>query len=164
MHDAPWTVHELLGQLRLALAGLPLPADPRVRRQPDLRVFRYYVARGLVDRPLHLRGRIGLYGPRHLHQLLAIRRLQAQGSTLHEIHQRLRELDEPELARLASAPPMRPPTSPSDHGILALADGVSLRFEGAELTSPSERRRLRRLAQPLLRRVAALGRRAEEST
>jgi DNA-binding transcriptional MerR regulator len=54
-----------------------------------MRTIRYYTTLGLIDRPAQMRGRTALYGPRHLLQLVAIKRLQARGFTLAEVQQRL---------------------------------------------------------------------------
>jgi DNA-binding transcriptional MerR regulator len=64
-------------------------ADGRVRDVPDMRTIRYYTTLGLLDRPAQMRGRTALYGLRHLLQLVAVKRLQAQGLTLAEVQQRL---------------------------------------------------------------------------
>src|SRR5438105_8779098 len=105
MSDAPaqlWTIDELGTQAALALsvdyAGSP---DGRVREVPDRRTIRYYTTLGILDRPAEMRGRTAYYGPRHLLQLLAIKRLQGMGRSLSEIQQALLGLDEAELRRLA---------------------------------------------------------------
>jgi DNA-binding transcriptional MerR regulator len=82
---------ELVERVRQALQGENLegeyPGAPngRVRDVPDRRAIRWYTTIGLVDRPLGMRGRTALYGPRHLQQLVAIKRWQAQGRSLAEI-------------------------------------------------------------------------------
>ena len=50
----------------------------RVRAVPDRRAIRWYTTIGLIDRPVAHRGRTALYGPRHLLQLVAVKRLQAR--------------------------------------------------------------------------------------
>ncbi|GIE95000.1 MerR family transcriptional regulator [Paractinoplanes rishiriensis] len=86
-----WTLEELVERVREALAGEALageyPGAPngRVRDVPDRRAIRWYTTIGLVDRPLGMRGRTALYGPRHLQQLVAIKRLQAVGRSLAQI-------------------------------------------------------------------------------
>lgn len=115
---ALWTLDELV-----QLAGQALsvdydgPPSARVRDVPDRRSVRWYVTRGLVDRPA-TSGRNALYGRRHLLQLVAIKRLQAQGRSLAEIQAELtgatdRTLDQ--LARLdpglPTAAPLNPPTT-----------------------------------------------------
>ena len=75
----------------------------RVREVPDARVIRYYGTLGLVDRPL-LEGRTALYGPRHLEQIVAIKRLQADGHPLSEVQRRLHGVTDRELARIARLP------------------------------------------------------------
>jgi len=61
----------------------------RVTDRPDERTIRYYATIGLLDRASGNRGRTSLYGERHLLQLVAIKRRQAQGRTLAEIQTEL---------------------------------------------------------------------------
>ena len=71
---------ELVERVRQALAEeYPGAPNGRVRDLPDRRAIRWYTATGLVDRPAGLRGRTALYGPRHLLQIVAVKRRQAQG-------------------------------------------------------------------------------------
>ncbi|MEU4237673.1 MerR family transcriptional regulator [Actinoplanes sp. NPDC026619] len=77
---------ELVERVRQALeAEYPGAPNGRVRDVPDRRAIRWYTTIGLVDRPLGMRGRTALYGPRHLQQLVAIKRWQAEGRSLAEI-------------------------------------------------------------------------------
>src|SRR5438132_5850914 len=90
--DPLWTLDQLGARVALALAvDYAGQASGRVRDVPDRRTIRYYVTLGLVDRPLAVpgRGRTAFYGRRHLLQLLAIKRLQAQGLSLAEVQDRL---------------------------------------------------------------------------
>ncbi len=74
---------ELVERVREALAAeYPGAPNGRVRDVPDRRAIRWYTTIGLVDRPLGMRGRTALYGPRHLLQLVAIKRRQAEGRSL----------------------------------------------------------------------------------
>jgi DNA-binding transcriptional MerR regulator len=108
MPDDPtfWTIHELGDRVAESLAsdyeGVP---SGRVRDVPDLRTIRYYTTLGLLDRPAALRGRTALYGRRHLLQLLAIKRLQAQGLSLAAIQRRLIGLSDSALGEVAQLPP-----------------------------------------------------------
>ena len=86
-----WTIEQLTTQ-----ATAELTADEgakqssgRVREAPDVRTLRYYTTLGLLDRPSFFRGRTGYYGRRHLLQILAIKKLQAQRLPLAEIQRRL---------------------------------------------------------------------------
>ncbi|GAA2893250.1 MerR family transcriptional regulator [Actinoplanes cyaneus] len=101
-----WTMEELIDRVRQALAaeysGAP---NGRVRDLPDRRSIRWYSTIGLVDRPLGTRGRAALYGPRHLLQLVAIKRLQAAGQTLAEIQAGLAGASQEVLTDLARVPP-----------------------------------------------------------
>jgi hypothetical protein len=77
---------ELVERVREALAAeYPGAPNGRVRDVPDRRAIRWYTTIGLVDRPLGMRGRTALYGPRHLQQLVAIKRAQADGQSLAQI-------------------------------------------------------------------------------
>jgi hypothetical protein len=100
-----WTMEELVDRVRTALtaeySGAP---NGRVRDLPDRRSIRWYSTIGLVDRPLGTRGRNALYGPRHLLQLVAIKRLQAAGRTLAEIQAELGGAPEEALAEIARVP------------------------------------------------------------
>ncbi|SNY49100.1 MerR family transcriptional regulator [Paractinoplanes atraurantiacus] len=81
-----WTIDELVERVREALAAeYPGAPNARVRSLPDRRAIRWYTTIGLVDKPLGMRGRTALYGPRHLQQLVAIKRRQAQGQSLAQI-------------------------------------------------------------------------------
>jgi DNA-binding transcriptional MerR regulator len=101
-HEALWTLDELCEQASQALArDAPGTLDGRVREVPDCRTLRYYTTLGLLDRPAEMRGRTAYYGQKHLWQLLAIKRLQAQGSSLAQIQQALLGLSDEELRRLA---------------------------------------------------------------
>ena len=77
-----WTIEELGDRVALELGGQSYDGVPsgRVRDVPDLRTIRYYTTLGLLDRAAAMRGRTALYGPRHLLQLVLIKRLQARGT------------------------------------------------------------------------------------
>jgi DNA-binding transcriptional MerR regulator len=100
-----WTMDELVERVRLALsaeyAGAP---NGRVRDLPDRRAIRWYTTTGLVDRPAGMRGRTALYGRRHLLQLVALKRRQAQGRTLAEIQAELAGATDEALAGVARVP------------------------------------------------------------
>jgi DNA-binding transcriptional MerR regulator len=122
MTDAPlWTLDELVQLARQALAvDYDGPPSARVRDLPDRRLVRWYVTRGLVDRPAATNGRNALYGRRHLLQLVAIKRRQAQGLSLAQIQGELAGATDPALeqaARLAmSLPSATDPTGTDPTG------------------------------------------------
>jgi hypothetical protein len=94
---------ELVGDaLAVDYRGAP---TGRVRDVPDRRVIRWYVTRGLVDRPVASRGRTALYGHRHLLQLVAIKRRQADGRSLAEIQAELTGVTDDVLAEIARLTP-----------------------------------------------------------
>jgi DNA-binding transcriptional MerR regulator len=102
-----WTIDELGERVALALGGPGYEGVPsgRVRDVPDLRTIRYYTTLGLLDRPAAMRGRTALYGPRHVLQLVAIKRLQAQGLSLAAVQERVVGLSDAALKRLTAAEP-----------------------------------------------------------
>ncbi len=100
-----WTLDELVERARAALAAeYPGAPNGRVRDLPDRRSIRWYAQTGLVDRPAGLRGRTALYGPRHLLQLVALKRRQAGGLTLAQIQAELTGATDAELAEIARVP------------------------------------------------------------
>lgn len=102
--ETTWTLEELGERVKDALAtDYVAPGSARVRAVPDARTIRYYTTLGLVDRP-ELQGRTALYGERHLLQLVAIKRLQADGLTLGQVQERLAGLPEAALRGLAKLP------------------------------------------------------------
>ena len=99
--DAPWTLAELVAEVARALPDDLEPPNGQVRALPDERAVRYYTTLGLLDRPAAMRGRTALYGRRHLAQVVAIKRLQAQGKSLADIQGLLTALDDAALATIA---------------------------------------------------------------
>lgn len=98
-------IHELVRLAEMALDATGSAAvSGRVREVPDVRTLRYYTTIGLLDRPCEMRGRTAFYGRRHVWQLVAIKRLQAQGLSLSDVQQRLIGIENRELSRLATLP------------------------------------------------------------
>jgi hypothetical protein len=96
---------ELVDRVREALEGEYSGApNGRVRDVPDRRAIRWYTTIGLVDRPLGMRGRTALYGPRHLQQLVAIKRWQADGRSLAQIQADFARLTPDGLADASRVP------------------------------------------------------------
>ena len=143
MEEPRWTLDELTERVGAALA-VDYPGQPsgRVRDLPDRRAIRWYTTIGLVDRPVAHRGRTALYGPRHLLQLAAVKRLQARGLPLVAIQQELAGATDAQLARVARLPAATPGPSAAT---AAAADGGT----------PSSRVPARPAAPVAARRVAA---------
>ena len=141
---SPWTIAELTARVAAALAEDVGPDNRRIRAVPDERAIRYYTTLGLLDRPA-LTGRTAFYGPRHLAQLVAIKRAQAAGQSLAEIQRDLPTLDDATLAArsgVALAPAPRPanrrdfwraapapPPPPAAPAPSATASAVAIRTE-----------------------------------
>ena len=108
--SATWTIDRLA---RLAAAVLaagtpaqPVPTQPngRIREVPDVRTIRWYTSIGLLGRPAAMRGRTAFYGRSHLAQLVAIKRLQAEGLTVAAVQERLLGADESAVEAIAGLP------------------------------------------------------------
>jgi DNA-binding transcriptional MerR regulator len=100
-----WTLDELVAKAAELLSVSSVEqGSGRVRETPDRRTVRYYTTLGLLDRPAEFRGRVGLYGARHLWQLMAIKRLQSRGEPLQGVQQRLLNATDAELRRVAAPP------------------------------------------------------------
>ncbi|BCW95288.1 MAG: helix-turn-helix domain-containing protein [Fimbriimonadales bacterium] len=151
---------------------------------PNLRTVRYYTTLGLLDRPI-MRGRVAYYTRRHLAQLVAIKRLQAEGLSLVEIQQRLYGLTDDALARVArlpeslDAPAETPPASARRRRrfwsalpappeatrtpavqtwqVLTLAPGVELSLQLEQPLDPQAIAQIQRAATPLMRVLNELG-------
>jgi DNA-binding transcriptional MerR regulator len=101
MTDELWTIEQLPDRVAELLAeDYAGQQNGRVRELPNGRTIRWYTTIGLVDRPIS-RGRTALYGPRHVLQLAAVKRLQAAGRTLAEIQRELLGVTDGRLAQLA---------------------------------------------------------------
>jgi DNA-binding transcriptional MerR regulator len=97
-----WTIDELALRAADTLAADRVaPPNGRVTGVPDRRLIRWYATIGLLDRPLRTGGRVARYGPRHLLQLVAIKRRQAQGRSLTEIQAELAGATDATLRRVA---------------------------------------------------------------
>ncbi|MFD9941788.1 helix-turn-helix domain-containing protein [Nonomuraea sp. NPDC059023] len=84
-----WTIGELAERAADALRPGLQRANGRIREVPGERLIRWYTTIGLVDPPLTRRGRLAQYGRRHLLQVVAVKRLQAEGHSIAEIQTRL---------------------------------------------------------------------------
>ncbi len=101
MADGLITIEALGEAVRAALEGEDAPTNGQIRAVPDVRTIRYYTTLGLLDRPAEMRGRTALYGPKHVLQLLAVKRLQSEGLSLAEIQEQLTGLSEAKLRGVA---------------------------------------------------------------
>ncbi|MCW2647910.1 MAG: hypothetical protein JWP07_4019 [Pseudonocardiales bacterium] len=100
------TIGELAATAAAAVAAADVRgANRRVTDLPDERTIRWYSTIGLLDRPTGNRGRTALYGERHVLQLVAIKRRQAEGRTLAEIQAELVGATDRTLRRIADVPP-----------------------------------------------------------
>ncbi len=98
--EQTWTIEDLVAESKTRLEALPPPKNGQVRAVPDERTVRYYATLGLLDRPAAMRGRTALYGPRHLAQIVAIKRMQSAGHSLADIQQMWSTLDDATLTRV----------------------------------------------------------------
>jgi DNA-binding transcriptional MerR regulator len=113
MTQAIWTLDELTDRVGAALSvGYDGQPSGRVRHLPDRRAIRCYPTTGGGDGPAAPGGRTAMYGPRHLLQLVAIKRLQAQGLSLVAIQAELAGATDTQLARVAQVPQAAAPDAP----------------------------------------------------
>ncbi|MBI4858833.1 MAG: MerR family transcriptional regulator [Candidatus Riflebacteria bacterium] len=99
-----WRLAELVDWTLRIRPVETLGESRRVRWVPNERLVRYYTTLGLVDRPVEMRGRTAFYGTRHLLQLLAIKQMQVQGTSLRTIQERLTGLSDASLRGVAALP------------------------------------------------------------
>ena len=112
------------------------------------RTVRYYIQVGLVDRP-HGETRAARYGPRHVEQLLSIRKWTAAGLSLERIRELLHGAEPP------VAPRPRGPGTVEVWSHLVVADGVELTVEpGRAQLSPEALRQFLRDVGAAYARVA----------
>jgi DNA-binding transcriptional MerR regulator len=110
----PWTIGELAERAADVL-GTDSQVSGRVRDVPNERLIRWYATIGLVDPPITRRGRIALYGRRHLLQLVAIKRRQAAGLSIAAIQAELAGATDAALQAIARLPGTETPaTEPPD--------------------------------------------------
>lgn len=117
------TLKELVAWAATLLAEQDLDqASGRVSETPSTRTIRYYAKHALLDRPADWRGRAALYSMKHLLQIVAIKRMQSNGLTLEQIHDRMLGLDEDDLRQLADLDSTSPPPPPTPSPAPARAD------------------------------------------
>jgi MerR HTH family regulatory protein len=124
--EPAWTLDQLIREVERVLVNQgPAQLNRLVREIPSERTIRFYTTEGLIDEPTGMRGHMALYGRRHLLQLVAIKRLQAEGASLEQIRQRQpRRLSTPALERLARGRAQAPPVAESE-ACLTIADSVA---------------------------------------
>ncbi len=81
------------------LISLVVPEQPsdRVTEILNERTLRYYIAEGLIDRPLGKEGTAALYGYRHLLQILAVKLLQESFLPIRRIKEILADKSNEEM-------------------------------------------------------------------
>ncbi|MCP9981963.1 MerR family transcriptional regulator [Actinomadura madurae] len=144
--ERTWTIGELAEDAAAALAADgSAQASGRVRDLPNERLIRWYTTIGLVDPPLGRRGRTSLYGPRHLLQLVAVKRRQAAGRSIAEIQLELAGATNTTLAQIAALPTPLAPTPPMDSpgsvrptGSSGSARSVGRRLEPARIAGADD--------------------------
>ena len=108
--------------------------DLAARAELPARTVRYYIQLGLVDRPVGV-GKGAHYTPRHLEQLLHIRKWQLAGLSLERIGELLRQGEPGADRRVASIDDRPIPPAPRRPGTvelwshLVVAEGVEVVLE-----------------------------------
>lgn len=98
-----WTIGELAERAADLLGSEPR-VNGRVREVPNERLIRWYTTIGLLDPPAARRGRLALYNRRHLLQLVAVKRRQAEGLSIAAIQAELAGATDAMLQRIAGLP------------------------------------------------------------
>lgn len=117
-----WTIGELAERASAALTPTA-QLNGRVRDMPNERLIRWYSTIGLLDPPSARRGRVAMYGRRHLLQIVAVKRRQSDGRTIAEIQAELAGATDQTLESIARLPehtpehvPEHPPAPPAETG------------------------------------------------
>ncbi|MFD1937922.1 MerR family transcriptional regulator [Nonomuraea mangrovi] len=134
-----WTIGELARHAAGELRTSGQQVNGRVREVPSERLIRWYATIGLLDPPLTRRGRVALYGRRHLLQLVAIKRMQADGASIAEIQAALTGATDAMLAhaaRLPVPPPTADPSPPAPSPPAISPQAESLHAESPHAESP----------------------------
>lgn len=177
-----WTIDDLVAEAKARLEALPPPKNGQVRAVPDERTVRYYGTIGLLDAPTSYRGRTALYSPRHLAQIVAIKRMQSAGHSLADIQQLWPTLDDATLTRVtgvelpvkekarparrdfwkqevAATPAPAPHTASPAELRIELAPGsyIVVGIPDGTTISPADIRALREAAAPLVTELAQRG-------
>jgi DNA-binding transcriptional MerR regulator len=137
-----WTLTELAARASEALAAEPGRVNGRVQEVPNERLIRWYTTIGLVDPPLSRRGRIALYGPRHLLQIVAVKRRQAAGLTIAEIQAELAGAPDTVLQQISGLEVHLPDTaepSPTRSRFWAAAQNTPVAARAAGAADPALR-------------------------
>jgi hypothetical protein len=138
--DGAWAISELAELAGAALADDPVRVNGRVRELPNERLIRWYTTIGLLDPPLARRGRTALYGPRHLLQLVAVKRRQAAGLAIAQIQAELTGATDAMLRDIARLPETVPSGAHGAPGDLHDADATTLATAPATTPGSSVRR------------------------
>ena len=137
--QAPWNARGLAAHVTgLVDAAGVRPTNASARMAPTARSIRFYVASGLLDRPVGA-GTAATYHYRHFLQLVAIKIRQREGATLEVIKGEMAQLTGDALERrvatslaaaLSGAPSAQPgapdTTTPVSWRRIAVTDGVEL--------------------------------------
>lgn len=130
------TLSELADLAQRAVEAVAVaPKSNQAKSRPAPRMLRYYQSIGLLSPPAAVRGRTPLFGRRHLEEVLAVKRLQADGVSLEDVRSRLEGLDASGLSALARFPEELVPEG------LASGDPEESPDEPAEAPTPASRTR-----------------------
>ncbi|MFQ5575166.1 MAG: MerR family transcriptional regulator [Terriglobia bacterium] len=96
-----FTVEELVLQAaKLVEQLVGEQARYNVTQSPDVRTIRFYQSEGVLDKPIKRHGTKAIYGYRHLLQLLAVKRMQADSLPIRLIKEMIRDKDDRALEEL----------------------------------------------------------------
>lgn len=145
-----WTLENLVALAAAVLRDSQVgQGNGQVAELPTVRTVRFYTTLGLLDRPAEMRGRTAFYGPTHLMQVVAIKRLQAQGLPLASVQERLLGITRARLASLARLPEVLPNVDAPEVAPLPVKPGPSRRDGAFWEAAPSSAEPVQHLASLL---------------
>jgi DNA-binding transcriptional MerR regulator len=155
--DTELTLEELAAEVRARISRFDIKhANGQVSPLPDARTLRFYTSVGLMDDPIGIRDRRAIYGERHVHQAVAVKRLQAEDLSLKQIRPILAGLPTKRLEAIAegkipaeAAPSIERRVDPPAAGGAGGAAGAGSRIR--------PRARLRAARQPEVLTAVPLG-------
>lgn len=103
--NAEFNIDELVEQsARMIELFVPKQERYKVTDYPDARTVRFYITRGLMDKPNRYNGQRAIYGSKHLLQLITIKYFQSEYLSIKKIHEIIDGLCQDELLKLIKNP------------------------------------------------------------
>lgn len=138
---------------RILISNNVTPPNKQSAALPDVRTLRYYLTQGLLDKAATVDGKQG-FGYKHLLQILATRRLQAEGFQLKAIKSRIQGAALDDLLSICKIPKETLPDLFVEEASKVKVSAESFHPEKDE--APSKKRSVATLTQISLTKKATL--------